>query len=244
MRYGGPTGRTKVPLRGRPAPEREGRPIEPRILLVEDHTTLRASLTATLRGEGYEVMALRDGRDVPSALDTFRPDLVVLDVWLPDGPDGFGLARLVRSRGDVPIVFLTAATGLDERLTGFEAGGDEPFPVPELLARIQALLRRTGRARSAVHRVGDLLVDEGDRTAVRGQETIALTPTEFDLLVTLVRQPGKVLSKPRLLALVWDRDDHHVNVVEAHVSALRRKLEEHGPRLIHTVRGRGYVVRA
>ena len=192
--------------------------------------------------------ALPDGRDAPAVLDTFRPDLVVLDVWLPEGPDGLGLARMVRSRSDVPILFLTAATGLDDRLAGFEAGGDDyvtkPFPVPELLARIQALLRRTGRVRSAVHRVGDLLVDEGDRTAIRGDATLSLTPTEFDLLLTLVRQPGKILSKPRLLALVWDRDDHHINVVEAHVSALRRKLEEHGPRLVHTVRGRGYVVRA
>lgn len=192
--------------------------------------------------------ALADGRDVPSELDGFRPDLVLLDVWLPDGPDGFGLARLVRSRGDVPILFLTAATSLDDRLTGFSSGGDDyvtkPFPMPELLARIHALLRRAGRVRSAVHRVGDLLVDEGARTVLRDGEPIALTPTEFDLLVALVRQRGKVLSKPRLLALVWDRDDHHVNVVEAHVSALRRKLEERGPRVVHTVRGGGYVVRA
>lgn len=220
---------------------------EPRILLVEDHDPLRGSLAATLRGEGYVVEALADGRDVPAVLDAFRPDLVVLDVWLPEGPDGLGLARLVRSRSDAPILFLTAATQLDDRLAGFEAGGDDyvtkPFPVPELLARIQALLRRAGRTRSAVHNVGDLLVDEGARTATRDGHDLRLTPTEFDLLVALVRRPGRVLSKPRLLALVWDGGEHDVNVVEAHISALRRKLEAHGPRQIHTVRGSGYVVR-
>lgn len=186
---------------------------------------------------------------MPSALDGFRPDLAILDVWLPGGPDGFGLARLIRSRSDLPILFLTAAAQLSDRLTGFESGGDDyvtkPFPMAEVLARIEALLRRTGRTRSAVHQVGDVLVDEGARTVTRDGEAIALTPTEFGLLLELTRQPGKVLSKRRLLALVWDREDRDVNVVEAHVSGLRRKLEADGrERIVHTVRGGGYVARA
>jgi DNA-binding response OmpR family regulator len=116
--------------------------------------------------------------------------------------------------------------------------------MPELLARVRALLRRTGRLESAVHQIDDLIVDEAARSAHRGGHDVELTPIEFDLLVHLVRQPGRALSKERLLSLVWGSDEYAVNVVEVHVSALRRKLEVHGPRLVHTVRGAGYLARA
>jgi two-component system OmpR family response regulator len=168
-------------------------------------------------------------------------------VRLPVGPDGYTLARVLRRTGDLPLLFLTAADGLDDRLAGFEAGADDylvkPFSMAELLARAQALLRRSGRLSSAVTRVGDLVVDHGARTIVRGGESLELTRTEYELLLALAQHPGQVLSKVQLLTQVWGFDAYDTNVVEVHLSALRRKLEAHGPRLVHTVRGIGYVLR-
>ncbi|MFA9445486.1 response regulator transcription factor [Egicoccus sp. AB-alg6-2] len=219
----------------------------PRILLVEDDTTLRESIAVALRGEGYEVEAAADGTDGAAQIDAFRPDLAILDVRLPDGPDGLDLARLVRARGDIPIIFVTALGELDDRLAGFEAGGDDyltkPFSTAELLVRIQALLRRAGRLESRAWQVDDLVVDEAARTAIRDGNPLELTRTEFDLLVTLGRNIGTVVSKSRLLALVWGFESYDENLVEVHISALRRKLEAEGSRLIHTVRGVGYVLR-
>ncbi|MFA9428993.1 response regulator transcription factor [Egicoccus sp. AB-alg2] len=219
----------------------------PRILLVEDDTTLRESVAVALRGEGYEVVTSADGTDGTDQVDAFRPDLAILDVRLPDGPDGFDLARTIRARGDVPIIFVTALGDLDDRLAGFEAGGDDyvtkPFSTVELLARVQALLRRAGRLESQAWQVDDLVVDEAARTAVRGGTPLELTRTEFDLLITLGRNIGTVVSKSRLLALVWGFESYDENLVEVHISALRRKLEAQGDRLIHTVRGVGYVLR-
>jgi len=219
----------------------------PRILLVEDDTTLRESVAVALRGEGYDVVTSADGQDGTEQVDAFRPDLAILDVRLPDGPGGLDLARTIRARGDAPIVFVTALGDLDDRLAGFEAGGDDyvtkPFSTAELLARVQALLRRSGRLESQAWQLADLVVDEAGRTAVRGGEALDLTRTEFDLLITLGRNIGTVVSKSRLLALVWGFESYDENLVEVHISALRRKLETHGDRLIHTVRGVGYVLR-
>lgn len=217
---------------------------DPRILLVEDDASLRRAVTSSLLSEGYVVEALEDGDRFEEALRTFRPDLVVLDVRLPRGPDGFALARRLRADGDAPLLFLTAAGGEDDRLAGFQSGGDDyvvkPFSMAELMARVLALLRRSGRLRSVVVEVGDLIVDPVARRASRGGAQLELTPTEFDLLHALAARSGAAVSKERLLALVWGFEDYDANVVEVHVSALRRKLEEHGPRLIHTVRGAGY----
>lgn len=219
----------------------------PRILLVEDDTTLRESVAVALRSEGYEVATAGDGTAGAEQIGAFLPDLAILDVRLPDGPDGLDLARMIRAGSDLPIIFVTALGELDDRLAGFSAGGDDyltkPFSTAELLVRIQALLRRSGRLESRAWQVGDLVVDEASRTAVRDGDTVELTRTEFDLLTTLGRNVGTVVSKSRLLALVWGFDSYDENLVEVHISALRRKLESQGDRLIHTVRGVGYVLR-
>ena len=219
----------------------------PRVLVVEDDGSLREALAATLRDEGYEVATAQDGLEVDGLAESFRPDIAILDVRLPGDRTGLDVARILRGRSDLPILFLTAADSVDDRLAGFEAGGDDyltkPFATPELLARVQALLRRADRLVSSVRQLGDLVIDEGARTVHRAAAEIELTKTEFDLLVTLARRPGQVFPKDRLLVLVWDYEHYDHNVVEVHVSALRRKLEAQGPRVVHTVRGVGYVLR-
>jgi two-component system, OmpR family, response regulator len=220
----------------------------PRILVVEDDPTLRDSLAVTLRAEGYEIETAESGAAALVSFDAFRPDLALLDVRLPAGPDGLDLARELRARGDVPVLFLSALGELQDRVAGFEAGGDDyltkPFSTSELVLRIQALLRRSGRLEARAWQVGDLVVDEAARTALRDGVAIELTRTEFDLLVALGRNLGTVVSKSRLLALVWGFETYDENLVEVHISALRRKLEAAGPRLVQTVRGVGYVLRA
>ncbi|MTV25473.1 response regulator transcription factor [Nitriliruptoraceae bacterium ZYF776] len=220
----------------------------PRILVVEDDLTLRESLLASLGDAGFEVHGAADGREGLDALEAFRPDLAVLDVRLPAGPDGLELARTIRSSSDLPIVFLSAMGELEDRLTGFEAGADDylakPFSTAELLVRVKALLRRAGRTEAQAWQVGDVVVDEAARTVARSGVPIELTRTEFDLLTALGRSVGTVVSKPRLLAIVWGFESYDENLVEVHVSALRRKLEAHGDRVVHTVRGVGYVLRA
>lgn len=220
----------------------------PRVLVVEDDDPIRDALAATLRGEGYEVEALPDGREVRRAAAVFGPDLAILDVHLPVGPNGHQIAHLLRCDTDIPLLFLTAADGVDERVAGFAAGADDylvkPFAMEELLARIRALLRRTNRLISAVQQVGDLILDEAARRVSRGGVAIELTRREHDILTVLVRHRGRVLSKEQLLANVWGFEAYDPNLVEVHVSSLRRKLEAHGPRLVHTVRGTGYVLRA
>ncbi len=218
------------------------------MLVVEDDAVIRSALEVALRGEGYELKVERDGTGLEQAVADFRPDLAVLDVQLPVGPDGYAIARLLRRTSSLPILFVTAADSVDDRLAGFRAGGDDylakPFSMAELLARVQALLRRSGRLASASWQVGDLLVDDAARIVVRAGVPLELTRTEYDLLVMLVQQVGRVLSKTQLLTQVWGFDAYDTNLVEVHMSALRRKLEVAGPRLVHTVRGAGYVLRA
>lgn len=218
-----------------------------RILVVEDDASIREALVVSLTDEAYEVGTAEDGSSALRATDEFRPDLAIVDVRLPRGQDGLSVAREIRQDNDLPVMFLTAADGLEDRLAGFAAGADDyivkPFSMPELLMRVRAILRRSGRLRSSAWQMGDLLVDEAARVVTRSGAVIDLTPTEFELLSTLGRYRGQVLSKVQLLSLVWGYDAFDPNVVEAHVSALRRKLEAHGPRLIQTVRGAGYVLR-
>ena len=219
----------------------------PRVLVVEDDTPIRSALDVALRGEGYEVRAEADGTQLLQVAEQFLPDLAVLDVRLPVGPDGYAMAGILRRGSGLPVLFLTAADSVEDRLAGFQAGADDylvkPFSMAELLAWVQALLRRSGRLSSSTWQIGDLIVDDGARTVVSGGVPLDLTKTEYDLLAMLAQHVGKVLSKTQLLTQVWGFDAYDTNLVEVHMSALRKKLELVGPRMIHTLRGAGYVLR-
>lgn len=216
----------------------------PHVLLVEDDEPILAAVDFALRQEGYEVRAEADGVGIEAVWQEFRPDLAILDLRLRRGPDGYVIARRLREAGDVPVVFLTGADSEKSRLAGFDVGADDyivkPFSMAELLARVKVVLRRTGKLRPTVWRVADLVVDEATGTATRCGEPLDLTATEFRLLYTLVGHRNQVMSKSQLLSLVWGFDYYDTNLVEVNVSALRRKLEARGPRLVHTVRGMGY----
>ena len=218
-----------------------------RILIVEDDEALRRLLELTMQSAGYETLALADGTALEEQAVAFGPDLALLDIWLP-GVNGLVLAKRLRELpAPPPILFLTAAATLEERLEGFAAGGSDylakPYSTDELLARVAALLRLAGRQQSGVLKVGDMVIDESSRTVVAAGPPLDLTRTEFDLLVALARSPGHVLTKQQLLAQVWGYDAYDVHLVEVHISALRRKLNAQGKPLIQTVRGVGYVVR-
>jgi two-component system OmpR family response regulator len=211
------------------------------VVLVEDEEPVRKAVERALRRDGITVTAFADDPGADLVLASV-PDLAVLDVLLPSG-DGFELARALRAARDLPIVFLTARDAVEDRLCGFELGADDylvkPFALEELLARVRAVLRRTGRLGAAIE-AGEVVVDEHAGLATRAGSPLALTATELRLLAYLVRQRGLVLSKHQLLTQVWGYDAYDPNVVEVHVSALRRKLEAHGPRILETVRGLGY----
>ncbi|HEY6422952.1 MAG TPA: response regulator transcription factor [Pseudonocardiaceae bacterium] len=211
--------------------------------MVEDAEAIRVAVEAGLRAAGFTVRGRADGSDLERELHGFRPDLVVLDVMLP-GRDGFTLLQAVRRHGDAGVLMLTARDGLDDRLRGLHAGADDylvkPFVLAELVARISAVLRRRGKVPSTVE-IGDLLLDTAAGVAQRGDRNLELTATEWRLLDYLATQRGRVVSKEQILVAVWGYEDYDPNLVEVHVSALRRKLGE--PRLLHTVRGLGYVLR-
>lgn len=218
-----------------------------RLLIVEDDESLRAAMAAALTSAGYVVQVASDAASAEAVREAFRPDLAILDVRLPGDETGFDIAAQIRAESGIAVLFVTAADALEDRLRGFDVGGDDylvkPFPIAELIARVRAVLRRAGRLTSQTIEVRDLVVDEAANVAYRGGHELDLTPTEFNLLITMAKQPGTVFSKARLLALVWGWQNYQRNLVEVHVSALRRKLEAHGPRLIHTERGQGYVLR-
>ena len=217
-----------------------------RVLVVEDDDTIRSALVAAVESRGWTVQDAVDGSGLEQQLDAFRPDLVLLD-WMLPGRSGIELARVVAAAGDAGMMLLTAKDGVDDKLRGFGVGVDDylakPFVMAELVARMTAILRRRGRAPSVLQ-VGDLLVDLEAGAVVRAGATIVLTGTELRLLAFLAGERGRTLSKTQILTQVWGYDSYDPNLVEVHVSSLRRKLEEHGPRLIQTVRGIGYVLRA
>jgi two-component system OmpR family response regulator len=224
-------------------------PGEARLLVVEDEQTILELLSGSLRFAGFEVMTAASGAEALRAVAASRPDLVLLDIMMPDG-DGFEVMRRLRSAGpDVPVIFLSARDGVRERVAGLALGGDDyitkPFSLDEVLERIRAVLRRTGHAAATSRlRVAGLELDEDGHEVRRDGTVIAVTPTEFRLLRYLMLNAGRVLSKRQILDHVWDHNPAgDGNVVEPCVSYLRRKVDQGEPHLIHTIRGVGYVLR-
>ena len=221
----------------------------PRLLVVDDEDTIRELLCGSLRFAGYEVTSAGSGAEALRASMSARPDLVLLDVMMPDG-DGFEVARRMRLAGgpEVPVIFLTALDGVDDRLAGFEIGADDyvtkPFSLDEVLARIRAVLKRTRPVAGSRLQVADLELDEDMHEVRRGGEVIGLTLTEYRLLRFLMVNAGRVVSKSQILDHVWEYNPSgEGNVVEPCISYLRRKVDQGEPRLIHTIRGVGYVLR-
>jgi len=224
---------------------------EVRVLVVDDESYLADLVAAALKYEGWQTRTATSGMAALREARSFRPDLVVLDVMLPD-LDGFEVLRRLRAEGiDTPVVFLTARDSTEDRVAGLTIGGDDyvtkPFSLEELVARLRALLRRMGLTK--VHqdselRVLDLTLDEESREVRRGGQLIELTPTEFELLRYLMRNPRRVLSKAQILDRVWHYDfGGQSNIVELYVGYLRKKIDRGRAPLLHTVRGVGYVLK-
>lgn len=214
----------------------------PRVLVVEDSEAIREMVSEALADAGYLTDARPDGNGLEDVLEGFRPDLVVLDVMMP-GRDGFALIDVIVEWGEVGIVLLTARDGLPDRLRGLDGGADDyvvkPFELAELVSRVGAVLRRRGRLPAAVQ-FGDLMLDADAGVASRGGNTLGLTATELHVLVYLVEQRGRIVSTTQILNAVWGYEAYDPNLVQVHISGLRQKLEAHGPRILHTVRGIGY----
>ena len=217
-----------------------------RVLVVDDDETIRTSVVAALRADGFVADGEPDGTALRERLTAFAPDLVVLD-WMMPGPSGIALVSTVRRTTDAGVMMLTARDEVDDRLRGFGEGIDDyvikPFAMAELIARATAVLRRRGRIPEVIE-IGDLVVDPDAAATRRADVPLDLTATEFRLLVFLAAGRGRTLSKTQILTQVWGYDDYDPNLVEVHMSSLRRKMEAHGPRLIHTVRGMGYRLNA
>ena len=219
-----------------------------RILVVEDEPEIADFVVRGLREEGFAVEHAADGEAAAHALKSTEWDVVVLDWWLP-GRDGMGLLREFRAAGrDTPVLFLTARDSVADRVRGLDAGADDylckPFAFDELLARVRALGRRRERpTASPVLEYGDIRVDLASHRTTRAGRPVELTAKEQALLIFFLRHPGQVLSRTRIYEQVWDEQyDGLSNTLEVHVMEVRRKLEAHGPRVIRTLRGRGYVL--
>ena len=216
-----------------------------RILIVEDELDLADFLVRGLREEGFLVEHAADGENAWDVMESGTWDLIVLDWWLP-GADGLSILRRFREAGSTtPVLFLTARDAVPDRVCGLDAGADDylckPFAFEELLARVRSLTRRQDRRAGTLLSWGDVSVDLATQRAERAGHRLDLTAKEQALLVLFLRHPGEVLSRTRIYEHVWDeRYDGLSNTLEVHVMELRRKLEAHGPRLIHTLRGRGY----
>ncbi|GAA4641509.1 response regulator transcription factor [Gordonia humi] len=223
-----------------------------RILVVDDDRAVRESLRRSLTFNGYTVDTAGDGLEALEKVIADRPDLLLLDVMMPR-LDGLEVCRRLRSAGDdLPILVLTARDSVSERVSGLDAGADDylpkPFALEELLARLRSLLRRTARDEdegSEAVSFSDLTLDPATREVTRGERQISLTRTEFALMEMLMANPKRVLTRSRILEEVWGYDfPTSGNALEVYIGYLRRKTEADGePRLIHTVRGVGYVLR-
>ncbi|WP_117212843.1 response regulator transcription factor [Allorhizocola rhizosphaerae] len=223
---------------------------EASLLVVEDDPNILELLSASLRFAGFDVRTATSGSNALAAAAEQRPDLVVLDVMLPD-VDGFDVIKRLRAEGErVPVVFLTARDATDDKIRGLTLGGDDyvtkPFSLEELTARIRAVLRRTTGEQTATPKLtfADLELDEETHEVHRGGNLVQLSPTEFKLLRYLMHNPNRVLSKAQILDHVWNYDFRgDDNIVESYISYLRRKVDNGQPRLIQTLRGVGYVLR-
>jgi two-component system OmpR family response regulator len=226
----------------------DGTPV--RVLVVDDEPTLTELLSMALRLEGWEVRSAGEGRAAVLTARELRPDVVVLDVMLPD-IDGLEVLRRLRSElGDVPVLFLTARDAVEDRIAGLTAGGDDyvtkPFSLEEVVARLRGLLRRSlpSASREALLVVGDLVLDEDSHEVRRDDQPVELTATEFELLRYLMRNPRRVLSKAQILDRVWNYDfGGQANVVELYISYLRKKIDAGRAPMIHTLRGAGYILK-
>jgi two-component system OmpR family response regulator len=223
-----------------------------RVLVVDDEPNILELLSVSLKFQGFDVQTAPDG---PRAIDrarTFRPDALILDVMMP-GMDGFGLLRRLRADGvEAPALFLTARDSVEDKITGLTIGGDDyvtkPFSLEEVVARLRVLLRRGGFGEKPAENpriaFSDIELDDATHEVWKNGELVSLSPTEFTLLRYFMINAGTVLSKPRILDHVWNYDfGGEVNVVESYVSYLRRKVDTGDKRLIHTLRGVGYVMR-
>ncbi|HLS04302.1 MAG TPA: response regulator transcription factor [Actinomycetales bacterium] len=220
------------------------------LLVVDDETNIRDLLAAALRFAGFEVTTAKNGNEALDAARDVRPDLIVLDVMMPD-MDGFTVTRRLRARGDdMPVLFLTARADSSDAVKGLSAGGDDyvtkPFSLDEVVARIQAILRRSAPVQeTSVLRTGPIELDEDSHEVRRAGATIDLSPTEFTLLRYLMINAGRVVSKQQILDHVWEYDFAGEGaIVESYISYLRRKLDEpNSPSCIITKRGVGYMLR-
>ena len=223
------------------------------VLVVDDEPNILALLSASLRLSGFEVHAADNAASALHTAAQIRPDIVVLDVMLPDC-DGFTVARRLRAQHDaLPVLFLTARDGVDDRIAGLTAGGDDyvtkPFSLEELVLRLRAILRRSRadqapQPETGMLRYADLELDEHAHEVRRQGKLVELSPTEFNLLRYLMINAGKVVSKSQILERVWNYDfGGDSRIVESYISYLRRKVDRSNPPLIHTIRGVGYTLR-
>jgi two-component system OmpR family response regulator len=221
-----------------------------RVLVVDDEPNIAELVATALRYEGFDVATAADGAQALATLRAFAPDLVVLDVMLPD-TNGFELQARIRADGQrVPVLFLTARDAVEDRVRGLTLGADDymtkPFSLEELVARVHAILRRTAGAADASHRLtfSDLELDDETHEVRRAGRRVNLSPTEFSLLRYLLLNSRKVLSKAQILDHVWQYDfGGDGRIVETYISYLRKKIDAGGPPLIHTLRGVGYSLR-
>lgn len=223
----------------------------PRVLVVDDEQMLTDLLSMALRMEGWDVKSAASGFQALQAARDFEPDAMVLDIMMPD-LDGMSVLHRLRQAGsDVPVLFLTAKDSVSDRVAGLTAGGDDyvtkPFSLDEIVARIQAILRRTMQAdEESVIRAGEITMDQDTHDVFVGDATIELSPTEFKLLRYLMLNPNRVLSKAQILDHVWEYDfNGDAGIVESYISYLRRKIDPHASEpLIQTKRGFGYMLKA
>lgn len=227
----------------------DGQPV--RALVVDDEATLAELLSTALRYEGWQVEHALTGQSAIKQAKSLDPDVILLDVMLPDLSGLDVLRRIRTTHPTVPVLFLTAKDAVEDRIAGLTAGGDDyvtkPFSLEEVVARLRALLRRTGAVNQrdeAVLTVGDLVMDEDSHEVTRGGDDIRLTATEFELLRYFMRNPKRVLSKAQILDRVWQYDfGGQANIVELYVSYLRRKIDKGREPMLHTLRGVGYVLK-